>query len=383
MRFQTRAVHAGQEPDEATGAVVGPIYQNVTFQMDEPGVHRGFDYLRTVNPTRSSLEQCLAELEGASHSVCFSSGMAATGAIGSMLRPGDHVVASLHLYAGTHRYLSKILAPYGIECSFVQTENSEAVQAAVTEDTRLIWVETPSNPLVTLSDIRAIADVAQAREDPPLLVVDSTMASPFGQHPLELGADIVLHSTTKYISGHLDVLGGVLLTSRQDLYDAVFAFQNATGPTPSPFDNWLTLRGVRTLGLRMRAHQEAAMAVATVLDSHPAVEWVHYPGLESHPQRELAERQMSSFSGMICASLRGGIPAAKQFLGGLKLFTLAESLGGAQSLISHPPTMTHAPLSPEERAAQAVSDGLLRLSVGLEDPADLVEDVTRALEPLS
>lgn len=306
MEFQTRAIHAGQVPDEKTGAVISPLYQNVTYQMSEPGVHLGYDYVRTVNPTRTALEKCLASLELADYCTCFSSGMAATGAIASLLKAGDHVIASHHIYAGTHRYFSKMVAGFGVDFSFVDTEIPANVSAALRSTTRLVWIETPSNPLATISDIRAISDIAHSAPSKPIVVVDSTMASPYCQQPLELGADVVHHSTTKYISGHLDVLGGALITRRKDLYDRVFQFQNATGPTPSPFDNWLTLRGVRTLGVRMKAHQENAQQVAEFLEGHPAIEWISYPGLPSHPQHDLAKRQMSGFSGMICATIRGG-----------------------------------------------------------------------------
>lgn len=382
MRFQTRAVRAGQKPDSRTGAVVPPLYQNVTFEMDAPGAARGYDYLRTGNPTRSALEEALASLEGARHAVCFSSGMAAVAAVASLLSPGDHLISSLHLYAGTHRFFTKMLQKTGIEVTFVETEQPENVRQALREDTRLIWIETPSNPLGTLTDIAAVAAIAREADTPPLVVVDSTMASPFCQQPLALGADIVLHSTTKYISGHLDVLGGALATNDDELHQALYDYQNACGPTPSPFDNWLTLRGIRTLGIRMKAHQENALAIARVLEDHPAVAMVSYPGLESFPQRELALRQMTGFSGMVCAELKGGLAAVQAFTSRLELFTLAESLGGAQSLISHSATMTHASLSPEDRAAQGITEGLVRLSVGLEDPEDLVEDIRQALDSL-
>jgi len=275
-----------------------------------------------------------------------------------------------------------VLEKTGVEVSFVETEDPENVRAALREDTRLIWIETPSNPLGTLTDIAAVSKIAREASTPPLVAVDSTMASPFCQQPLALGADLVLHSTTKYISGHLDVLGGALATSDDGLHRALFDYQNACGPTPSPFDNWLTLRGIRTLGIRMKAHQENALAVARALEGHPAVAMVSYPGLDSFPQRELALRQMSGFSGMVCAELKGGLAAVGEFTSRLRLFTLAESLGGAQSLISHSATMTHASLSPEDRAAQGITDGLVRLSVGLEDPEDLVEDILQALDGL-
>ncbi|MCC6484701.1 MAG: PLP-dependent transferase [Armatimonadetes bacterium] len=379
MKFQTRAIHAGQDPDARTGAVVPPIYQNVTHVMDEPGAHRGFDYLRSINPTRRALEECLAELEGATHCVCYSSGMAAATAVASTLKPGDHAIASHHVYAGTYRYFSKILSDYGIEITFVNTEDALNIQRALRGNTRMIWVETPGNPLGTISDIRAIAEIAHAHPGSPFVAVDSTMASPYCQQPLSLGADVVLHSTTKYISGHLDVLGGALMTNRQDLHDAFFYFQNATGPTPSPFDNWLTLRGVRTLGLRMQAHQENAMAVARFLESHPRVQWVMYCGLPSHPQHEVAKRQMTGFSGMVSADFEGGLEAVTEFTSRLKVWSLAESLGGVESLISHSATMTHAPLSREEQEEQGITQGVCRLSVGLEDAEDLVEDLRQAL----
>lgn len=379
MKFQTKAIHAGQDPDARTGAVIPPIYQNVTHVMDEPGLHRGYDYLRTVNPTRRALEQCLAELEGARHCVCYSSGMAASMAVASALKPGDHAIASHHIYAGTFRYFSRILSEYGIEVTFVDTEDAQNVARALRANTKMVWIETPGNPLGTISDIRAISDVVRSREDGAFVVVDSTMSSPYCQQPLSLGADIVLHSTTKYIGGHLDVLGGAIMTSRQDLYDKCFYFQNATGPTPSPFDNWLTLRGVRTLGLRMKAHQENAMAVAQFLEGHGKVDWVLYCGLPSHPQHEVAKRQMTGFSGMVSAQFSGGLETVKAFTARLKVWSLAESLGGVESLISHSATMTHAPLSREEQEEQGITQGVCRLSVGLEDSEDLVEDLRQAL----
>lgn len=356
-----------------------PLYQNVTHLMDEPGVHRGYDYVRTVNPTRTALEQCLASLENAAFAVCFSSGMAAVGTAASLLKPGDHVVASLHIYAGTHRFFSKILTRYGIQFSFVETEDAGNVRRAIQDNTRMVWIETPGNPLATISDIRSISEAAHSAPSQPVVVVDSTMASPYCQQPLDLGADVAHHSTTKYISGHLDVLGGALMTNRQDLRDRFFEHQNATGPTPSPFDNWLTLRGVRTLGARMRAHQAGAQRVAQFLEKHDGVQWVSYPGLASHPQHLLAKQQMSGFSGMVAAEIRGGTEGATAFLTRLRVFSLAESLGGVQSLASHSQTMTHAPLSPEEQAEQGITAGLVRLSVGLEDPEDLIEDLQQAL----
>lgn len=380
MRFQTLAIHSGQTPDPNTGSIIPAIYQNVTFEMDAPGVHRGFDYTRTVNPTRAALERCLADLEGGRFCTVFSSGMAATAAATSMLRSGDHVVASHHIYAGTHRFLSSILSRSGVTTTFADTEDSEEVLKALTPSTRMIWVETPGNPLVTISDVALVC--AQVREKLPeaLVVVDSTLASPYCQRPLYLGADVVLHSTTKYISGHLDVLGGALITSDETLHKTFFDFQNATGPTPGPFDNWLTLRGVRTLGVRMKAHQENAQAVAEMLQSHPLVQWVSYPGLESHPQHDVACRQMTGFSGMVAACIGGGAEAVAAFASNLKLFKLAESLGGVESLLSHSATMTHAPLTPEQQEAMGIVGGLVRLSVGIEDTADLLEDLSQALD---
>lgn len=379
MRFHTKAVHAGQQPEEKTGAVVPPIFQNVTHQMSEPGVHAGFDYLRTVNPTRSSLEECLASLEGAQYCTSFSSGMAAVAAVCHLLQPGDHLVASLHIYAGTHRYLTAILPRMGVEVTFAATESVESVAEALRDNTRMIWVETPSNPLISLSDIRAISELAAKSQPRPIVLVDSTLASPYCQKPLELGADAVLHSTTKYISGHLDVLGGAVMTSRGEIHKALFDFQNTSGPTPSPFDNWLTLRGVRTLGIRMQQCQNSAQAIAEYFDASSDIEWTRYPGLPSHPQYELAKRQMTGYSGMVTACVKGGLERTAAFVKALKVITLAESLGGVQSLISHSATMTHASLSPEEKDVQGITDGVVRLSVGIEDAEDLLEDIEQAL----
>lgn len=380
MRFHTKAVHAGQQPEEKTGAVIPPIFQNVTHRMSEPGVHAGFDYLRTVNPTRSALEECLASLEDAQYCTAFSSGMAAVAAVCHLLQPGDHLVASLHMYAGTHRYLTSILPRLGVDVTFAHTENVDAVGEALTDNTRMIWVETPGNPLISLSDIRAISELAAKSQPRPIVIVDSTLASPYCQKPLALGADAVLHSTTKYISGHLDVLGGAVMTNRAEIHKTLFDFQNTTGPTPSPFDNWLTLRGVRTLGIRMQQSQKNAQAIAEYFDSSSDIEWTRYPGLKSHPQFELAQRQMTGYSGMVTACVRGGLNRTSSFVKALKVITLAESLGGVQSLISHSATMTHASLSPEEKVVQGISDGVVRLSVGIEDTDDLLEDIEQALK---
>ena len=378
MRFLTAAIHAGQPADPATGATIVPIYQTSTFTQSAPGEHRGYEYSRSGNPTRAALEECLASLEGGAFGLAFASGLAAEAGVLSLLRPGDHVVAAEDLYGGTARLLRQVYAPLGIATSFVDTTDLDAVRSALTPATRLIWVETPSNPLLAISDIAALAEVAHAGG--ARLVVDNTFATPYLQRPLELGADIVVHSTTKYIGGHSDVVGGAVLLNDADLRDAIAFYQNAAGGIPGPFDAWLTLRGLKTLGLRMAAHSANAERIARFLAEAPEVEEVHYPGLASHPGHDLAARQMSGFGGMVSVRLAGGRDAAHRFLKALHVFSLAESLGGVESLASYPAEMTHASIPEEERERRGIGGGLVRLSVGVEDVDDLLEDVASALE---
>ncbi len=378
MRFATRAIHVGQEPDPATGATIVPIYQTSTYTQDAPGEHRGYEYSRTANPTRSALEECVASLEGADHGLAFASGLAATIAAMSLLSPGDHIVAGDDLYGGTYRLFDKVLPRTGgLEFTYADTTDPKAVEEALRPETKLLWIETPTNPMLTLSDIARLSEMA--RERGAMVAVDNTFASPYFQNPLSLGADVVVHSTTKYMGGHSDVVGGAVATSDPDLYEGMKFYQNAAGGVPGPFDSWLVLRGLKTLAVRMRQHEENALAVAEFLQGHPQVETVSYPGLPSHPQHELAKRQMSGFSGMVSFTLKGGAEAAYAAVQRTRVFSFAESLGGVESLITHPATMTHAAIPREQREARGVTDGLMRLSVGIEDKEDLIADLEGAI----
>ncbi len=379
-RFGTRAVHEGEEPDfGSTGDVVAPIHLSSTFarrHVEAPT--RGLEYSRTRNPTRSALEMRLAALEDASHALAFSSGMAAeTSLLLSALRAGDHVVAGDDLYGGTRRLFESTMRKFGIGFTYVDTRSKEEVRRAVRKGTKLLWLESPSNPLMRLCDIAAVSRIA--RDNGVLTVVDNTFASPFLQKPLALGASVAVHSTTKYISGHSDVVGGAVMTSDEEVFEAVKFNQNAVGAVPSPFDCFMVLRGSKTLHLRMERHSSNALAVAEFLEAHPRVSSVNYPGLESHPQHALAERQMSMPGGMLSFEVRGGMPAARRFLSRLEVFALAESLGGVESLADHPATMTHASVPKAERERIGISDGLVRLSVGIEDVHDLLADLKAAL----
>ena len=374
--FATRAIHAGQAPDPATGAVIVPIYQTSTFAQESVGVHKGYDYARSGNPTRTALETALAALEGGTHGICFASGLAAETTIAlALLKSGDHVLCGDDVYGGTYRLFKRVLEDKGIVTSFVDTSDIAQVAAALRPATRLIWLETPTNPMLKLADIAAISAVGQRQG--ALTVVDNTFASPACQRPLELGADMVLHSTTKYLGGHSDVVGGAVITSNDALAERLRFVQNAAGGVPGPFDCWLVLRGIKTLQLRMRQHGENAMAVANFLQTHSAVEQVIYPGLPSHPQHELARRQMYGFSGMISFLAAGGEKAALKIVSRTQLFTLAESLGGVESLIEVPAAMTHASVA---GSTLEVPAGLVRLSVGVEDIADLLADLDQALD---
>ena len=378
MKFSTRTIHVGQDADPAYGAVVPPLYQSSTYRHEEIGKHKGYEYSRTGNPTRTALETCLASLEEGEHALAFASGLAATVAILSVLRSGDHVVAARDLYGGTIRLFDTVYGPrYGIGVTYVDGRDPAAFRKALRKKTRLIWIETPANPLLQLTDIAAVAEIARHARTP--VAVDNTFATPCFQKPLVLGADLVVHSTTKYISGHSDVIGGAVVMRDRDLYEAIKFYQNAAGGVPGPFDVWLTLRGVKTLALRMKAHQENAFRVAEFLAGHVAVEAVHYPGLPAHPQHELARRQMTGFGGMVTFLLRGGLPEANHFVKNLRLFTFAESLGGVKSLACHPATMSHASIPEEERLRRGITAGTIRLSVGIEDADDLIEDLARAL----
>ena len=379
MKFATKAIHVGQEADPATGATIVPIYQTSTYTQQAPGEHKGYEYSRTGNPTRTALEECVAALEGAEYGLAFASGLAATAAVMSLLSPGDHVVAGDDLYGGTYRLFDKVLKEGNrLDFDYVDTTDPESVERALRPETRMLWIETPTNPMLTLSDVATLSEMAHERG--AAVAVDNTFASPYFQRPLELGADIVVHSTTKYMGGHSDVIGGAVVTSDEGLHERMAFYQNAAGGVPGPFDAWIVLRGLKTLAVRMRQHEGNALAVARFLQDHPQVATVNYPGLPSHPQHELAKRQMSGFSGMVSFTLKGGAEAAYAAVQNTKVFSFAESLGGVESLITHPATMTHAAIPREQREARGVTDGLLRLSVGIEDADDLVADLGRAMD---
>jgi cystathionine gamma-lyase len=377
MKFSTKAIHAGQEPDPSTGAIMTPIFQTSTYAQVGPGEHKGFEYARTSNPTRSALEGCLAALEDGRYGLAFASGMAAENAVLSLLSAGEHLVSCDDLYGGTYRCFDRVLRRSNIETSYITANDSGAYERAIRPNTRLIWVETPTNPLLRLIDIQAVAQVAHRHSI--LLVVDNTFASPYLQQPLQLGADIVLHSTTKYINGHSDVIGGAVITNSDEVYEELKFYQNAAGGVPGPFDAWLTLRGVKTLAVRMRQHEENARGVAHFLTEHPRVERVYYPGLVSHPDYELAKRQMSGFGGMVSFQLKGTFADVDRVIRRFKLFAFAKSLGGIEALVCHPATMTQGPIPKEVREARGITDTLLRLSVGIEDIEDLLADLEQAL----
>jgi cystathionine beta-lyase/cystathionine gamma-synthase len=377
LAFPTLAIHAGQPADPATGATVVPIYATSTYTQEAPGKHKGYEYSRSANPTRTALEQCLAALEGGEVCGAFASGLAATSAVlQSLLRPGDEVVANADLYGGTFRILERVFKPWGLQSQYVEDGSPSGFTAAITPKTKLIWLETPTNPLLQVFDIAGVAEAA--RKAKALLVVDNTFASPYLQQPLKLGADIVVHSTTKYIGGHSDVVGGAVIT-RRELMQPIAFVQNAAGGVPGPFDGFLTLRGLKTLALRMERHGANALQLAEWLTKQPQIEKVYYPGLADHPAHALARRQMRNFGGMVSIRLKGGKDAVLRFLSRLKLFSLAESLGGVESLVCHPATMTHASIPAEIRAKRGVDESLLRLSVGIEDMEDLRQDLAAGL----
>jgi cystathionine gamma-lyase len=375
--FTTRAIHVAQEPDPVTGSVITPIYQTSTYAQEDIGVHRGFEYSRTDNPTRNTVEAVVASLERGKHGLAFASGMAAETTIMTLLEPGDHIVAGDDLYGGTRRLFSQVLEKYRLCFDYVDTSDPDAVRAAVQSHTRMIWIETPTNPLLKIVDIAAMAEIAH--QAGALLVVDNTFASPYFQQPLTLGADIVVHSATKYLGGHSDLVMGMLVTSDAQLHVMLKFHQNAIGGVPGPFDSWLLLRGLKTLALRMRTHESNAFAVARALRGRPGVARVIYPGLPDHPDHALAARQMSGFGGIVTVDLVGGEPAARAFLQKSRLFTTAESLGGVESLADHPAIMTHASIPVDIRELGGITGGLIRLSVGIEDEADLVADLEQAL----
>jgi len=379
MGFATDAIHIGQEPDPATGAIIVPIYQTSTFVQEELGKHKGYEYARTSNPTRAALERNLAALERGQFAFAFASGMAAINVTLSLLKSGDHVVAGHNLYGGTFRLFERVLKTFGLEFSYANTTRLDEVARAIQPRTRMLYIETPTNPLMEVTDIAAAA--ALAHERGLLLVVDNTFMSPYFQRPLELGADIVLHSTTKYLNGHSDGVGGAVILNDAPTAERLKFLQNAAGAVLGPFDSWLVLRGVKTLAIRMRQHNENGLAVARFLEKHPKVHKVHYPGLPSHPQHALARRQMSGFGGMLSFET-GSLENAGKVLKSVRLCSLAESLGGVETLISHPASMTHASVPPEERRRLGITDGLVRISVGIEDAEDLLADLDQALAKL-
>jgi cystathionine gamma-lyase len=379
-RFATRAIHAGQEPDPSTGAVMPPIYVTSTYAQTSPGVHKGYDYSRTRNPTRGAWERCIADLEGGIRGFAFASGMAATSTLLELLDAGSHVVATDDLYGGSFRLFERVRKrTAGHQFSFVDMTDEQALLAAMKPNTKMIWIETPTNPTLRLVDIAKVTALAKSRGI--ISVVDNTFASPWVQRPLELGADIVMHSATKYLNGHSDMLGGIAVTANAELAERIAFLHNATGAVSGPFDSFLALRGLKTLPLRMKQTSENAMAIAQWLEKHPNVARVLYPGLPSHPQHELAKRQMQNgFSGIVTFFVKGGLNEARRFLERCQLFTLAESLGGVESLVDHPGLMTHASIPPEQRKALGIDDTLIRLSVGIEDVQDLIDDLSQALQ---
>ncbi|MEK6704874.1 MAG: cystathionine gamma-synthase [Bdellovibrionota bacterium] len=379
--FGTLAIHAGQDPEPVTGAVMTPIYQTSTFAQPSPGKHSGYEYSRTDNPTRTAYQKCIAALEKGKHALAFSSGLAAIDAVLHTLKTGDHVICCDDVYGGTYRIFDKVYKQHGIEFSFVDLSNPisnlKTAEAAIRKNTRLLWLESPTNPMLKVLDINALSGMAHKHGI--LSVVDNTFASPYFQQPLDLGADIVVHSVTKYINGHSDVVGGVIITNNDKLYEELKFIQNAVGAVPAPFDCFLVMRGLKTLHVRMERHAANAIEIARYLSGHPKVERVIYPGLENHPQHATAKKQMKGYGGMITFFIKGGLGEAQSFLEKVKLFTLAESLGGVESLIEHPAIMTHASVPAETRKSLGIHDNLIRISVGIEDVRDLIADLSKAL----
>lgn len=379
LRFGTRCIHAGQAPDPTTGAVMPPIYATSTYAQSSPGVHKGYDYSRTSNPTRSAWEKCIADLEGGVRGFAFASGMAATSTLLELLDAGSHIVAMEDLYGGTFRLFERVRKrSANLDITFANLADQKALEAAVRPTTKMIWIETPTNPTLRLVDIAQVAEFARKRNI--LTVVDNTFASPWVQRPIELGADITMHSATKYLNGHSDMIGGVAVAANDELADKIGFLQNAIGAVSGPFDSFLALRGLKTLALRMRQSSESALQIAGWLEKHPRVAKVLYPGLASHPQHQLAQRQMQNgFSGIVTFFVKGGLGEAKHFLERCRIFTIAESLGGVESLVDHPGLMTHASIPVEKRRALGIDDSLIRLSVGIEDVEDLLADLEQAL----
>jgi cystathionine gamma-lyase len=381
MKFATKTIHAGQPSEPETGALVAPIFQTSTYEQEAPGHDKGFSYSRTNNPTRERLEAVLAELENVDYAAAFASGLAAENAVlQAYLRPGDEIVLPRDVYGGTYRILNKVFQPIGVKVRQIETENLKLVQSSVNEKTKLVWIESPTNPRLQINDIAAIARIAHAKS--AFVVVDNTFATPYFQQPFELGADIVVHSVTKYLAGHSDVIQGAALAKDAAIFEPIKFLQNATGAVPSPFDCWLTMRGIKTLELRMQRHEENATAIAKALDANPMVRRVYFPGLPKHPGHDIAKRQMSGFGGMVSFEMDGTIDEVVSFVSSRRYFTLGESLGGVKSLICHPATMTHASIPAEARAELGLSDTLIRLSPGCETAQDLVEDLTEGLREM-
>ncbi len=378
QKFETRAIHTGCEPEPVTGAVMTPIFQTSTFVQESPGKKRkGYAYARTHNPTRTALETNIASLEDGDYGLAFPSGMAAISTVVQMLNTGDHVISCDDVYSGTFRVFNKVLTRQKLEFDFVNLSKPELLNKHIKDNTKIIWIETPSNPLLKITDIETITNIAKSYNI--LTVSDNTFATPFFQNPLNLGVDIVVHSTTKYLNGHSDIIGGAVVTNDRELFNQIQFIQNANGAVPGPFDCFLVLRGIKTLAIRMERHAENAMKIAQFLETHPKVRNVIYPGLESHPQHELAKKQMSGFGGMITFFIKGGLESARSFLEKVKIFALAESLGGVESLIEHPAIMTHTSLPKEIKEKLGISDELIRISVGIENVDDLIDDLDKAL----
>ena len=377
MKFDTKVVQAGITPDPTTGAILPPLYQTATYVLEEVGKDKGFDYTRSSNPTRQVMEEILAILDGGKFGIAFASGMSAVDSCMRLLKAGDHVICSDDVYGGVSRHFNQILVNYDLHFTYVDSSNSANIENAIQSNTKLIWIETPTNPLLKITDLEAVGNIAKKHNI--LFGVDSTFATPVFLRPLEFGADLVMHSTTKYLSGHNQLIGGVVITNQEDLFDQLKFVQKTIGAVPSPFDCWLTILGIKTLDLRMKKHDSNAQTVAEYLEAHPKVLSVTYPGLPSHPAHETAKKQMSGFSGMISFELTGGIPAGKIVMNSVKLAKLAESLGAVETMITHPATMTHADVPKDEREARGLTDGLVRLSVGIENPDDIIADLEQAL----
>jgi|TARA_B100001971_G_C18215104_1_gene553298 cystathionine beta-lyase/cystathionine gamma-synthase len=377
MKFDTKVVQAGITPDPTTGAILPPLYQTATYVLEEVGKDKGFDYTRSSNPTRQVMEEILAVLDGGKFGIAFASGMSAVDSCMRLLKAGDHVICSDDVYGGVSRHFNQILVNYDLHFTYVDSSNSANIENAIQSNTKLIWIETPTNPLLKITDLEAVGNIANKHNI--LFGVDSTFATPVFLRPLEFGADLVMHSTTKYLSGHNQLIGGVVITNQEDLFDQLKFVQKSIGAVPGPFDCWLTILGIKTLDLRMKKHDSNAQTVAEYLEAHPKVLSVTYPGLPSHPAHETAKKQMSGFSGMISFELTGGIPAGKIVMNSVKLAKLAESLGAVETMITHPATMTHADVPKDEREARGLTDGLVRLSVGIENPDDIIADLEQAL----